>query len=340
MTIPLPEDFAIRPVKMGDIEAVVELVNVCSVELIGEPRWETRQLRTYWESESRDVGTDLQIVFAPGGQLVGYADVWNVEPYVQPRGWVNVHPDYKGRGIGSYLAQWVEERARQTAYEAPEDARVWLRQMRPSTDTAARALLLQQGYQIVRHDFHMLIEMEADVPPPEPVIPPGITIRPIVFEKELETLVRTCNAIFRDHWGHIERPFEELYKGWLRWIDATPGYDSSLWFLALDGDEIVGMSLCCPTTIQDPEMGRVDSLGVQRRWRRRGLALALLRHSFRVLHQRGKRKVSLEVDTQSLTGATRLYEKVGMHLHRQTDTYEKELRPGKDLRAQSVESGE
>jgi len=41
--------------------------------------------------------------------------------------------------------------------------------------------------------------------------------------------------------------------------------------------------------------------------------------------------VGLGVDAQSLTGATRLYEKAGIRVERQYDVYEKELRPGKDL---------
>ena len=60
-------------------------------------------------------------------------------------------------------------------------------------------------------------------------------------------------------------------------------------------------------------------------------ALALLHHSFGELYRRGKRKVGLEVDAQSLTGATRLYEKAGMRVDRQYDVYEKELRSGRDL---------
>jgi hypothetical protein len=41
----------------------------------------------------------------------------------------------------------------------------------------------------------------------------------------------------------------------------------------------------------------------------------------------GARKVALEVDTQSPTDATRLYEKAGMHVERRYDFFEKELRP-------------
>jgi len=51
--------------------------------------------------------------------------------------------------------------------------------------------------------------------------------------------------------------------------------------------------------------------------------------------------VGLGVDAQSLTGATRLYEKAGMHSDpaRQLVLYEKELRPGIEIRTQSLEDG-
>ncbi len=41
--------------------------------------------------------------------------------------------------------------------------------------------------------------------------------------------------------------------------------------------------------------------------------------------------MGLGVDAASLTNATQLYENAGMHVSRQYNTYEMELRPGKDL---------
>jgi ribosomal protein S18 acetylase RimI-like enzyme len=69
----------------------------------------------------------------------------------------------------------------------------------------------------------------------------------------------------------------------------------------------------------------VNVLGVRRPWRRRGLALALLLHSFHELEARGMDRVALGVDAESLTGAVRLYEKAGMRVVRQSDTWEKPL---------------
>jgi ribosomal protein S18 acetylase RimI-like enzyme len=80
-------------------------------------------------------------------------------------------------------------------------------------------------------------------------------------------------------------------------------------------------------------MGWVATLGVRRPWRKRGLGLALLEHSFVELQRRGSRRVGLGVDAQNITGATRLYEKAGMQpdLAWTNLAYEKELRSGVEL---------
>jgi ribosomal protein S18 acetylase RimI-like enzyme len=66
-------------------------------------------------------------------------------------------------------------------------------------------------------------------------------------------------------------------------------------------------------------------LGVRPQWRRRGVATALLRHSFRDFRDRGATRVGLGVDGENTTGAVRLYERVGMRVVRRNDTYEKTL---------------
>jgi ribosomal protein S18 acetylase RimI-like enzyme len=64
---------------------------------------------------------------------------------------------------------------------------------------------------------------------------------------------------------------------------------------------------------------------------RRGIGLALLHQAFRALYERGKTGAGLGVDASNRTGAARLYEKAGMREHRRYDTYELELRPGREI---------
>jgi len=49
---------------------------------------------------------------------------------------------------------------------------------------------------------------------------------------------------------------------------------------------------------------------------------------FRRLRERGIRRVSLVVDAESPTGATRLYERAGMHAEKSYAVYRKGLRWG------------
>jgi ribosomal protein S18 acetylase RimI-like enzyme len=104
----------------------------------------------------------------------------------------------------------------------------------------------------------------------------------------------------------------------------------------MDGDQIAGINLCRSHWIDDPDTGWVGTLGVRRPWRKRGIGLALLRHAFNEFYRRGKRKVGLGVDAQNLTGALRLYEGAGMHVHQASDLYEKELRPGREISVESL----
>jgi mycothiol synthase len=329
------QNYIYRPACMEDVEAATDLFNVCSMEEIGAAQFVVEDNRSWWESPGFNLETDTHAVVTPDGALIGYADIWDAEPHVRLHGWARVHPDYRHNGVGAHLAQWLEARARESIPKAPEGTRVVLLQETLAHDEIAQTLLRGQGYQLVRYFFRMVIDL--DVVPPEPLVLEGITIRPFIRGQEERAVIQAMQEIFKDHWGWVEHPFEEEYERWMHWIDTDPDYDPSLWFIAVDGDQIAGMSLCSPKITEDPDMGWVGTLGVLRPWRRRGLALALLRHTFGEFYRRGKARVGLGVDASNLTGALRLYEKAGMHPVRQFANFEKELRPGIDLSTQTLE---
>lgn len=231
--------------------------------------------------------------------------------------------------------QWAEGRALQALPRVPQELRFITRAGVYRQNEKARELFESMGYQHVRSLYHMLIEMDA--PAPEPQFPAGISVRTYHPETDLEAVFLADTEAFRDHFGHIEEPFEEGLKKWQRrWEQGN--CDPSLMFIAVDraSGEIAGTNLCRPISPYDTERGWVSSLGVRRRWRKRGLGLALLYHAFNEFYTRGKRKVGLGVDAQNLTGALRLYESAGMHIDQAFDRYEKELRPGIEISVQSL----
>jgi ribosomal protein S18 acetylase RimI-like enzyme len=174
-----------------------------------------------------------------------------------------------------------------------------------------------------------------DGPVPDPIFPEGITLRTYETDADAELMYLAVQGSFRDHFGFVEEPVEEGLKRFKHfWLEE--GFDPTLLFIAMDGDQVAGVNLCRPHSFDDPDMGWVGTLGVLRPWRKRGLGLALLRHSFNEFYRRGKRKVGLGVDAQNLTGALRLYENAGMHVHQAYDQYEKELRPGKEISTQTL----
>jgi mycothiol synthase len=325
----LQEGFSIRPAQMSDLEAVVALMNICSMKVIGRTDDSADDIGADWQMPGFDQAQSQRVVTTPGGQIIGFADVRDYPRPSYPFLDIYVHPDYETMGIADVLVEWGEERARTAVTKVPADARVAMQAAGYEQDHWYKSVLEKTGMQPIRHHWRMDIVLTE--PPLPPKWPAGITVRTMIPGQDERKVLETSRAAFRDHWGHVEQPFEEHFeRWWYRWQHEGE-FDPSLWFLAMDGAEIAGISLCKPRSPGDENTGWVSTLGVRREYRRKGLGMALLLHSFQAFYRLGKERVGLGVDAGSLTGATRLYEKAGMSVVMQIDIYEKELRPGRDL---------
>jgi GNAT superfamily N-acetyltransferase len=334
----LPAGFTARPATMDDAETVSDLINTYTRWERGENTALAETVRDDWSHSTFHLDTDTVAVFDPDGKMVAYAEFWdNSQLHIICFVYAIVHPHYQGIGLGSFLHEWQLARGAQSVEKAPADARVELRQslIQVEKNESVAQFLARRGFEYVRTFYRMRIDFETS--PQLPTALDGITIRAVQNDEELRSAVYTGYEAFRDHWGMMNETFEQFLARWLDHVSHNARHDPSLWFIALDGEEIAGISLCQAGIDDDPEMGWVNTLGVRRPWRKRGLGLVLLQHSFWALAQRGKPRVGLGVDAGSLTGATRLYERAGMRVEHSYDTYVYELRSGKNYTVQTVE---
>jgi mycothiol synthase len=338
----LPLGFTMRPALMEDVDVVTDLLNDYSRYLLDVEMFRAKDILSDWSLPVFDMQACTRVVVAPDGRLVGYAELWDVtEPFVKKTLWARVHPAYLGLGIGSSLVAWAEEQSRSWIERSPQDARVVLHVSANVLDEKATGLFEQLNFDPIRTFWRMVIELQEE--PQASVNPEGISIRPVSNRQEERMAITAVYESFQDHWGFVREPVEAYVNRWLYYIDHNDEYDPAFWFMAIDasaesGNQVAGVSLCYKRSFDDPAMGWVGSLGVRRPWRKRGLGLALLKHSFIELYRRGQHKIGLGVDSGSLTGATRLYEKAGMHSDPRftMKLYEKELRSGVDLLTQSI----
>ena len=336
----LPEGFVARPASEEDIPALAALDAAYTRYVVGKALRTENEIRIEWKAATFDPVSDSQVICTPHGEIVGWCEVYDQAPHIRITSRGRLMPDLEcvREPVARALIDWCVERARVSIDRAPSEARVVLTQGAYDGDPEAVARLEAAGFQYVRSFLRMRIEM-AEMPP-DPNWPEGVAVR--VFEKGRDDrpAVQVMVDVFRDHWGFVEAPFEEELEEWKQWIYEDEDFDTDLWFLAVDEvgevDEvgaIAGFCQCYPFAGEDKATGLIDELGVRRAWRRKGLATALLRHAFRAFYERGTRNVELGVDSQSLTGATHLYEKAGMHLVWKNDVYELELRPAADATA-------
>jgi mycothiol synthase len=319
----MPRELVIRAPIQDDVHAVRDLIDACA-QFDGNPQGVSlAELQTFWQMPGFDLARDAWVIDSPDERTAGYLDLYCPAPHdhIYADGWV--HPDYRGLGIGRTLVQRAEARARELMAQAPSDARVALYVGAHSGNLAAARLFEREGFSLVRHFWRMSIALHDE--PEEPAWPEGITLRGMRAGREERRVYEAKEEAFQDHYDH--RALD--YETWLRLNTADrETYDPSLWFVAEEGSEIVGVAICRPRTQASATEGWIGSLGVRRPWRQRGIGEALLRHALRAFYRRGQRSASLSVDASSLTGATRLYERAGMRVVSQLDRYEKVLREG------------
>ncbi|HEV3463852.1 MAG TPA: GNAT family N-acetyltransferase [Actinomycetota bacterium] len=319
----LPAGVEARPARAEDLEALVDLCIRCDVADLGTPDTDVDDVKALGRRPGYDRERHSVLVVA-GDRPVGYGDVFEGE------GFGMVDPGWWGRGIGGWLVGRIEELARLAADHPATDApvppgghggRPGLEVSAPAGDRAYAELVGRAGYRRGRSTWLMRLEM--DGPPPLPVWPEGVAVRTFdPGDEEGDVGARAVHRLVQDAFADIGNQPPRSYEFWVEVNMERSDFDPSLWFLAVDGNELVGVNLA----YSGPLGGYVAQLAVRRDHRGRGLGLALLRHGFGELYRRGVREVYLHVDSENRTGATRLYEQSGMRVQYRYDHWVKSLR--------------
>jgi len=300
----LPDGYEARAPRPDDVAAVAGVLLAGGGQTVLDEDF----VRHEWGHEGFDLTTDAWVVTDRSGTVVAYAQVKRGEPGVI-ESWGAVGPEHRGRGIGSWLLDRIEERA---AVMATAPGR--FRHAIDRGDDAAAALLSARGLRPLRHFWHMEIDLGAHGPPGPS--PEGIEIRAVATDEDIVSVHRVLDVAFAGDWDYHPEPFDR----WLADAAASPDHDPSLWLLATDGRAAVGAL----TASAWRERGWVSELGVLPEHRGRGIGGALLRRSFADLGRRGLPTAVLNVDAENPTGATAVYEAVGMRVVNGWDLWERE----------------
>lgn len=326
--IDLPPGYTARGASIDDAGTAAKLLRVCSMAEGGRPGFTEDDLANWWGVHYIDLAEDVCLVADEDGELVGIEMISQAAPHVLAIAFGGVRPDHYGSGVGSALVSWALRRSGERIPLAPPDAAITIHVYAFADHEPSVSLLEGSGLDLVRYFLEM--EVEFDGPPPAPLFPEGVTLRNLVPGADDMDAALMMRAAFRDHFGYVETDKEESLLRFRQRLEH-PGFDPDLWWLAEAEGRLIGGVWSDHSSEGDETMAYVATLGVAREWRGRGLGKALLLHAFGQFHELGKRGASLGVDADSLTGATRLYESVGMKPVARYASFGTQLRPGVDL---------
>lgn len=296
--------YSVRPATPNDLEAVYDLIAKQNTSDYGEAMMTIDDLRKSWQDHHLE--TDTFTAHADG-KLAGYAELLDGNSafiYLADRNDVD---------LAFQLLTILEEQAVSRSRE-----KVNLVTRISEKNTWLLQLFASKGY---RSGLSFLImELVMSEPPPAPQWPERIHLRSFVLAQDEYATYQADEEASWDKGYHDPLSFQDWVK---RMGMAGERFEPSLWFLAVEGSEIVGIAL----NIHDRETntGWVDHLGVRPAWRHKGIGKSLLLHTFGEFYRRGVQRVKLSVDANSLTHAQHLFESVGMRSVQQYRIYKKEL---------------
>ena len=277
----------------------------------------------YDHLERCDPERDL-LVAEVDGVPVGYTRVWWDQEADGPRIYRSVcflDPAFGRRGIGRAFFEWDEERLREIAAEHDVPDKL-LEAWANDRNTGATALIRDAAYEPITYAAEMVRPSVDDLP--DHPLPDGLEIRPVT-EEQLRAILEADAEAFRDHWGYVA-PTEESFARFPRVPLQRLRRSGRSRGTPMASPVRFGRSSTRPRTRSMAALrGWTENISTARRWRRRGVAKALIVESIRELAARGMTEVALGVHTENPNGAFDLYAGLGYEVVATWTTYRKPL---------------
>jgi mycothiol synthase len=312
----------IRNYGPADLLALVELIN--EADRVDDAGFATTSVALGHRLADPGVTPAEDLLVAEmDGRLLGYALVHkHLEEAIHRIGVVGiVHPQWRRQGIGTALMQRAEERARAFRRDKP----LVLEMIARGRVAGVAELALSLGLHPVRYFFYMQChDLNSR---PDPVLPPGVSMRTLDLLRDAEPLLAAYNDGFSDHWGYVPATRDQFQH-----LFDSPKFHAEDVLLAVTDQGCIA-GLCIVLFPQmDPEMLQtnppvIDDLAVPHAYRRRGIGRALLLAGMRHIRQRGFGAAALGVDADNPNQALKLYESVGFTVVSPSTAYHKDLAP-------------
>ncbi len=317
----LPVGFGFRPYRGGEDHGAMAAVRLgCAERDRVDARSVVEGLPTAAEiaeaSAELEEPSENQILVVFDGVVVGYSTIrWWQE---RDDTWLYLHrghllPEHRGRGVGSAMLCWAEERIRRLVEQHGTARTAVLGANAMVTELDATALLRAAGYRRV----FSLVELELgdlrQLPEPGGELPAGTRTGPI-GTSHYRAAWRTVVDSYADT-GFVRRwPFQDF-------VDTA---DPACWRAAWNGPDMVGVALCSIRR-HDPVVGEVEELSVRTDRRRHGIGRVLLLEGLRSLREQGATTARLFTGTANPHRSYDLYESVGFRRQNEYVRYRKPL---------------
>ncbi|UFN42859.1 GNAT family N-acetyltransferase [Nocardioides okcheonensis] len=284
----LPAGLTTRPLRLDDARAVYEVIAAQELADTGEVAIEEADIVGDWARPSHDLAA-RSVAVLDGAAIVGYAELMGAD-----RADTAVLPSHRGRGIGTWLAHWLQERARALGSSVVG--------MPVPQGSPGDRLLEALGFRVRWTSWVLRLPEGATIA--ERPLPPGHVVRAAEPDER-----RAAHAVLEDaflEWSERER---ESFEDFEAVTTGRPGFEPWNLRVVLDPDGVV-VGVAVVLVSDDGRTGYVDRLAVRRDRRGEGLAQALLVDAFARTREHGT--TTSELSTDSRTGALGLYRRVGM----------------------------